>query len=115
MPIIVKILFGYGAFSSIDEDLTVKAARYYVLALPFIFLWPIYYRIFQIKDRISYLIPIVGVAIFINGCLNALFILEMKIGLEGIALATDIAYLFLVVISLIILRRLSKNTETFHK
>ena len=37
-PYIVELLFGYGAFSTVDAEFTTTAVRFYVLSLPFVFL-----------------------------------------------------------------------------
>jgi putative peptidoglycan lipid II flippase len=66
-PYIVELLFGYGAFSTVDAELTTTAVRFYVLSLPFVFLWAIFYRIFQIKEKILVVIPIVSLSIILNG------------------------------------------------
>jgi len=49
--IIVKLLLGYGAFSHLDIELTATALRYYALSLPFMFFWPIIYRVFSDQRR----------------------------------------------------------------
>ncbi|MCS6876636.1 MAG: MATE family efflux transporter, partial [Aquificaceae bacterium] len=48
----VKLLFGYGAFSRVDVDLTSTALQFYALSIPFMFFWPVIYRVFQIKERL---------------------------------------------------------------
>ncbi len=100
---IVELLFGYGAFSVVDGELTATATRFYVLSLPFVFLWNVFYRIFQIKDKIFWLIPIVGLTLILNGFLNYVFIFKINLALEGICIATSLANLMLTLLSLLIL------------
>jgi len=105
-PIIVDILFSYGKFSSKDQHLTVLAIKFYSLGLPFILLWEIIYRIFQVGERILLLIPISLLAIVLNAFLNYVFIFKQHIGLIGVCIATDIAYLFAVVLAYSLLLKL---------
>jgi len=105
-PIIVDILFSYGKFSSTDHHLTVLAIKFYSLGLPFILLWEIIYRIFQVGEKILLLIPISLLAVVLNVLLNYIFIFKQHIGLIGVCIATDIAYLFAVVLAYFLLLKL---------
>ncbi len=104
-PFIVKILFEHGAFSNLDTELVTTAIQYYVLGLPFIILWAILYRIFQIKDKILALVPIIVFSILINGIFNYIFIFKLNLDLKGICIATDISYFALVFVGFLILKR----------
>ncbi|MEM2074303.1 MAG: hypothetical protein QXO33_07125 [Nitrososphaeria archaeon] len=64
-----EYFFGYGAFSRVDVELTATALRFYALSLPFMFFWPLIYRVFQIRGR---LLP-VGVVGVIGVVANAFF------------------------------------------
>jgi len=68
--ILVRLLFGYGAFSVRDVDLTTQAARFYALSLPFMFLWPVMYRTFQVLNWLKPLFVIALVSITLNALLN---------------------------------------------
>ena len=104
-PYIVELLFGYGAFSVVDAELTTTAVRFYVLSLPFVFLWTIFYRIFQIKEKILLVIPILGLSIVLNGTLNYIFLFKLNWGIKGICIATGIAYMVLVIYGYITLSK----------
>ena len=104
--VIIKLLFGYGAFSHLDIKLTVIATKFYVFALPFVFLWPILYRVFQIKNKIYLVIIPAILAIVSNGVLNYLFIFKLDMALQGICIATVIAYTLLCSISFYMLKHL---------
>ncbi|HID79336.1 MAG TPA: murein biosynthesis integral membrane protein MurJ [Aquifex aeolicus] len=103
-PYIVKLLFGYGTFSVLDIKLTTTATKFYVLSLPFVFLWAIFYRIFQIKEKIYWVVPIIGLTSILNGLLNYFFIFKFNLALEGICIATLIAYLVLTFLSFTLLK-----------
>ncbi len=90
-PFIVKLLFGYGAFSHVDWQLTVIASKFYAISLPFAFLWPVLYRVHQIKDEMGMLTFLALLSVITNGCLNYLFIVKYSLGLEGICIATAIS------------------------
>ena len=90
-PLIVKLLFGYGAFSHVDWQLTVTASRFYALSLPFAFLWPILYRVHQIRDEMGILTLLALLSVATNACLNYLFIVKFSLGLKGICIATGIS------------------------
>ncbi|AAC06762.1 lipid II flippase MurJ [Aquifex aeolicus] len=101
--IIVKLLFGYGAFTQMDLILTVEATRFYSLSLPFMFLWPILYRVFQIKENLKPVFFIAISGITVNGILNYFFVLKLNYGIKGIALGTLGAYIVICSLSYIIL------------
>jgi len=101
--LIVRLLFGYGAFSQVDVSLTSTATRFYALSLPFLFLWPVLYRVFQIREDFKgvFITSILGV--LTNGLLNYLFVIILKLGIIGICLGTFGAYLMLCGVSYIML------------
>jgi len=101
--LIVRLLFGYGAFSQVDVSLTSTATRFYALSLPFLFLWPVLYRVFQIREDFKgvFITSILGV--LTNGLLNYLFVIILKLGITGICLGTFGAYLMLCGVSYIML------------
>ncbi len=98
-PYLVKLLFGYGAFSIVDMKLTVEATRFYVLGLPFIFLWRVFYRIFQIRENLSKMVLILLISLCLK--LNILFFCKIAnmLSLSYIALTTSYAYFFLFILS----------------
>jgi len=106
-PYIVKLLFGYGALS-VDSELTATATRFYVLSLPFVFIWAIFYRIFQIRDKIHWVILIAGLTSILNGFLDYFFIFKLNLALKGICVATGVAYLISTSFSCFLLRFLLK-------
>lgn len=88
-PVLVKLLLGYGHFLQ-QEDLmlTVEATKYYVLSLPFMFLWPIFYRWFQIKKtlRFIFILSIVSVLVMLSA--DYLFVIILNMGIIGIPLGS---------------------------
>ncbi len=92
-PIVISLLFSYGNFSQIDKYLTVLATKYYSLGAPFIILWEIIYRIFQINGKILLLVPISLLVIGTNIFFNYILLFKGHLGLIGICIATDISYL----------------------
>ena len=103
---IVKLLFGYGAFSRLDIESTILATKFYVLALPFFVLWRIFYRIFQIRNKTLLLLFPATIAIVLNALLNYIFLFKLQLSLEGISLATDLSYLTLCLLSLLLLKKI---------
>ncbi len=91
-PLIVKLLFGYGAFSHLDAELTSEALRYYSLSLAGFFIWPILYRVFQIKGRLVAVFFVAIAGVLINLLANYLFVVGFGLGIKGIALGTFLAY-----------------------
>lgn len=89
---IAKLLFGYGAFSHVDIELTGEALRFYSLSLPFMFLWPLLYRVFQIRENLKVVSVISTVGVVVNGALNYLFVFILKLGIAGVCLGTAFAY-----------------------
>ncbi|MFN3471947.1 MAG: lipid II flippase MurJ, partial [Aquificaceae bacterium] len=94
-PLLVKLFFGYGAFSKVDIDLTSKAFRFYSLSLPLLFFWPLIFRTFQVKERLLSLSVLSLFGVAANAFFNYLFIFELSLGVEGICLGTFLAYLIL--------------------
>lgn len=97
--LIVHLLLGYGAFSHVDEELTITTTRYYAFCVPLMFLWPLLYRVLQIKNYLGRLIPAAVLAAVLNLVLNYVFVVILQIGLTGIILGTIAAYSFLCLIS----------------
>ena len=93
--ILVRLLFGYGKFSTLDIELISTAVRYYSLSLPFMFLWPILYRYYQVKERLTPIAigALLGVAF--NFLANYVFVFKLNLAIAGICLGTFSAYLFL--------------------
>ncbi len=108
-PIVVKLFFGYGAFSRVDVEFTATALRFYALSLPFMFFWPLIYRVFQIRGR---LLPVgvVGViGVVANALFNYLFVFVLNLGIAGICLGTFFAYVFICILGYFMLRYYDKR------
>ncbi|MDA8121361.1 MAG: polysaccharide biosynthesis C-terminal domain-containing protein [Deltaproteobacteria bacterium] len=102
---IVKAAFERGVFSSASTLMTGDALAFLSLAIPAFFTWPIFYRLFQVLEKLFAIGLISFCAIFLNAILNYLF-MKMGMGIKGLALATSIAYYALVVGGAFELRRL---------
>lgn len=100
---LIKLFFDYGAFSLIDLNLTTEAARYYALALPAMMLWPILYRVFQIKNRLAPLFYVAIFGILVNAVSNYIFVIRLNFGLKGVALGTCLANSVLCLISYVLI------------
>jgi putative peptidoglycan lipid II flippase len=107
----VKLLFGYGAFSNTDIFLTAEATKYYALSLPFMFLWPVLYRVFQIKDNLKPVFLIALAGVIINFILDYLFVVKVNLDIKGIALGTFGAYFTICGLSYIIISYSTKREE----
>ena len=94
-PYLVKLLFGYGAFSVVDIELTAEATRFYALSLPFVVLWAIFYRIFQIKKNLNTLLKLGLLSIFFKFTSLFFFFLIYKINIQVITLSTLINLLII--------------------
>lgn len=103
---ITKLLLGYGAFSQTDISLTAEAFRFYSLSLPFIFLWPLIYRVFQIKERLFAVSLVAIFGIIANGFANYFFVFLLNLGITGICLAKFCSYIILCGIGYYLLRRM---------
>jgi len=101
--LIVDLLFHYGAFSTVDAKLTATALRFYSLSLPFMFIWPVLYRVFQIKEKLGYVSALALFGVILNGLLNYLFVIELKLNITGVCLGTLGAYAFLCLSAYVIL------------
>ncbi|MBZ4681589.1 lipid II flippase MurJ [Thermodesulfobacterium sp.] len=101
--LLVDLFFGHGAFTKTDVHLTATATRFYALSLPFAFLWPVLYRVFQIQNRLKpiFLVAILGV--LANAMFNYLFVVKLGLGIIGICLGTFLAYLVICLVSYIII------------
>lgn len=87
---IVKAAFERGVFSWESTRLTGDALAFFAMAIPAFFLGPIYYRLFQILEKVRTITVISLAAVLLNVVLNYLF-LKMEMGIKGIALATTLA------------------------
>ncbi|MEN2994006.1 MAG: lipid II flippase MurJ [Thermodesulfovibrio sp.] len=101
----VKLLFGYGAFSRVDIDLTSTALQFYALSIPFMFFWPVIYRVFQIKERLFGVGFVAILGVIANFVLNYALVFHFKMGLMGICLGTLGAYIVICSIGYLMLIR----------
>lgn len=110
-PILVKLLLGYGRFSQENLMLTVEAAKYYALSLPFMFLWPIFYKWFQIKNTLRFVFIICIVSVLSMLSADYLFIIVLNMGVKGIALGSFVANMTLCILSYLIIVKSEKNPQ----
>jgi putative peptidoglycan lipid II flippase len=101
---IVAVAFERGVFTAGSTEMTGDALAYFAVAIPGFFLWPIFYRLFQILGKLGSITAVAGLAVVLNGGLNYLF-MTLGMGVKGIALATSLADYGLVLGSVILLRR----------
>ncbi|SMO55236.1 putative peptidoglycan lipid II flippase [Balnearium lithotrophicum] len=109
--IIVKLLFGYGAFSKTDVTLTAEATKYYSLSIPLMFLWPLFYRVFQIKENLKPVFFVAVAGVVVNALLNYFLVVVYELGIMGICLGTFGAYLLICGFSYLILYLGDKSYE----
>ena len=91
----LKILLGYGRFSHLDLSLTAQAAKYYMFSLPLFMCWPVLYRVFQIKGKLSRILLFGVIAGLFNILLKYIFIVHLHFALKGITGSTFVVNLFL--------------------
>ena len=102
--LVVLVFFGYGEFTLVDVEFTAEATKYYALSLAFMFIWPIFYRAFQVLNWLKPVFFITIIGVLANGFLNYLFVVIYKLGIKGICLGTFFAYFFLCLLSYFMLR-----------
>lgn len=98
---LVSWLFERRAFDSDDVRATASALRWFGLAMPLLFLWPICLRLLQILGRHRFLFVLSASCVAINVALDLVFAVGFGWGLSGIAVATVLGYAFLLVFSLL--------------
>ncbi|MEM1642709.1 MAG: lipid II flippase MurJ [Desulfurococcaceae archaeon] len=91
-PYIIRLFFGYGAFSKLDIELTATALRFYALSLPFMFIWPLLYRAYQIRERLFPVGVIAVLGVITNALANYYFVFVLEFSIAGICLGTFVAY-----------------------
>ncbi|GAB4369863.1 MAG: murein biosynthesis integral membrane protein MurJ [Deltaproteobacteria bacterium] len=94
-PPLVKAAFERGVFTPASTRATGDALAFLSLAIPAYFLWPLFYRVFQILENLGAIGWISLSAVLLNAALNFLF-LSLDLGIRGIALATSISWYALV-------------------
>jgi len=107
-PFIMPILFKHGSFSHIDTELTVLSTQLYSLIMPCMILWPIFYVIFQVLNKLLILIGISLLAVIVNLVMNYLLVLKLNFGIYGLIGSTGFAYLILCIFSYWNILRLAK-------
>ncbi|MEN2985052.1 MAG: lipid II flippase MurJ [Thermodesulfovibrionaceae bacterium] len=101
----VKLFFGYGAFSKVDVSLTAEALKFYALSIPFMFFWPLIYRVFQIRENLLGISIVAIAGVIVNALLNYALVFYFKMGIAGICLGTFGAYVIICGVGYIILNR----------
>ncbi|SHK41389.1 lipid II flippase MurJ [Thermocrinis minervae] len=107
--LLVKVFFGHGAFTHTDVSLTATATRYYALSLPLALLWPVLYRVFQIRNNLLPVFFLAIVVVIVKGVINYLLVMLMHLGIVGVCLGTFFAYLMLCALGYIILKKMYYN------
>lgn len=108
-PFIVKILFGYGAFSGLDVELTSTALRFYAISLPLFFFWPLIYRVFQIREKLISIGLVALLGVIVNAFFNYLFVFKIKLGLIGICLGTFLSYVLICLLGYVLLTNMEQR------
>ncbi len=96
---VLKLFLSYGRFSMLDLGLTAEAVRYYILSLPFFLCWPVLYRAYQVKNKLTPLIFIIVLGAVMNASLKYFFVFDLKMTIRGITFTTFIGYCFVCVIA----------------
>ncbi len=109
-PIMVKLLLGYGCLTQENLLLTIEATKYYALSLPFMFLWPIFYRWFQIKNTLKFVFIVSIISVLAMFSADYLFIIVLKMGIKGIALGSFVANGTLCILSYLIIVKQGKGS-----
>lgn len=102
---IVKLIVGYGKFTSLDIALTAEAVRYYALALPGIYISSMLTKMLMVKQNIVGMVLLMLFAIIVNVFLNYVFIFILKLGVGGVAIATSIGVYLIAFIQYLILSK----------
>lgn len=102
---LVQALFERGMFDKQATEITADAVSVYALGLPSFFLWPVFYRLYQILEKIQIIAVIAITGVIINVALNYIFVFRFNLGVKGIAAATVASNYFLTVMSLYLFRR----------
>ncbi|PMP92021.1 MAG: virulence factor MviN, partial [Hydrogenobaculum sp.] len=102
--IIVKLLFGHGAFNQKDIELTSLAVRYFALSLPFLFLWGILYQVFQVVNWLKPIFVVAVFSIFTITVFAYIFITIFKWGIVGICMANFVNYTIGCVVAYMMIR-----------
>ena len=97
--LLVRLLFFYGSFSKSDLKLTTKAVMFFSLNIPAMLIWPLIYRVFQIRNELKPVFIIAIIGIIINFLLDYLFIIKIHMAIEGIILGTIGAFLMICILS----------------
>jgi putative peptidoglycan lipid II flippase len=108
---IVAVAFERGVFTAGSTKMTGDALAFFAVAIPGLFLWPIFYRLFQILGKLGSITAVACLAVALNGGLNYLF-MTLGLGVKGIALATSLSEYALVLGSVILLRRAGISVAT---
>jgi putative peptidoglycan lipid II flippase len=99
---VIRLFFQRGNFSHLDTQMTFSALRYFSLSLIFYSVYSIFNKIFYGARLIKHLLVITMAAGFIKLVLN--FVLVESLNHDGLALSSSIAYSFLCISALMVLK-----------
>jgi len=88
---IVGLAFERGVFTAGSTKLTGEALACFSISIPVLFMGPICTRFFQIQERMGVVTKVVFFSVLVNAGLNLLF-LKMGMGIQGVALASSLAW-----------------------
>lgn len=112
MPWVVDLLFGYGKFGALDHHLVTLSAQLYLLSLPFMMIWPAIYQTFQICKKMFWIMWAGFAGVLVNLGLNYWLVVIEKMGIKGITLGTFGAYLVMVLVGWLLLRKLDFSSHS---
>ncbi len=107
---IVQLLFEYGRAEKIDMHLTALALQSYIIALPFNGVGVLYYRAFQILNKLHIIIPLGFVSSILVIILSVLFY-KLNYGLVGLALAVSFTVIINTIVSFCILLVIQRKSH----
>ncbi|MCL4512946.1 MAG: polysaccharide biosynthesis C-terminal domain-containing protein, partial [Candidatus Eremiobacteraeota bacterium] len=106
---VLKVFLEYGRFSNLDLNLTAKAAKYYILSLPFIMIFSILAKAFQIKNKLHLLCTILALGCLVNFFLKYLFVVVLQWHLVAIPLSTLFVNIFVCAVGYVLFRKVSEE------
>jgi putative peptidoglycan lipid II flippase len=93
---LVRLVFGRGRFDEVAVALAAEAFRWYAIAIPAIFLWPVCVRMLQVLGSYVSVLRLSLLAVGLNAVLAGISVFVLHLGVGGLAGVTSAVQLLLV-------------------
>lgn len=108
---LIRLLFFHGNVIHFDIELTASFARFYLIGIPFLFIWSLSFRILQIWKKYVLIIFIAILGLVCTISLNFILFFIYSLGALALPIATSLSNICLAVLSVFVILSYQVNKK----